>query len=868
MYHRGLSLAILISTLLSFLILPTLSCKKKNRSRSAAAAPEELFEAEPWPQTKELTPAMLTEMISYAEESGTLTFAADSEYAKNLKQHDVIIGGISEQTPKGLLRLVDSIESAEGGIVVKTSWAPIQLAYQKLRIRTSRKIEQFSDLDKKRLGLDGASGALTLDWFAFNGDGDPATKEDQVHVQGTLGGSLEFFLGFEFDWSLVKIRPIPPFVDVELPEVKVGLTLSAAAQAQLQFDGVAAQAFERSDTIWSYPLEPISFPPLVFFPEVELRSTLSGGASSSFQLGVSESFNGGVDVSFSTTSGGKATVTPPQITHETPTVTVKGTALGKAEIGPRLVIRLYGVAGPYATLGAFTKIEANRDSTPCWNASGGFGGDVGFDISVPILGKRVNLVDWSTPVTLAEAGFGSGSCDLSSSSTIAGGNSSEEPLFTPWSRVYRDHFTFPAEFITATHGADGNLVIAGSAAKALTKVDPRQQGKLIWSRKFITASPAGITETGHSFQNALYLKKGAGHLVATVAPNTLTKLTEAGKVEWSQMFEAGLSTNPNDQFRALAADAGDSAYLGGYYAVDQDKNDFWLAKFAADGEMLWQKRGSVHDQEERITGTIMLGDGIVILGQSRIHKPAPQWVSWIMRLDFEGQLQWARKVDGCGENSQVLLTGGTLSHDGDVLITGSVDYLSFNARALVMKLKKEGALGFATGFGVKEGAQSIGLNAAALVQAPSGALFVTGNTFAIASDKERLFVARTDAVGRPAWLSRYQGVSTEPAYHEGRSHMVASFADNGIIVTGSTPHGRQNLEGDSLWLLKLPIKTGALDFNAASGATRADHTAQTVSPECTTLTEVTVKLEDAAVKLTPVTTTLHAYDVKTLDLAP
>lgn len=118
----------------------------------------------------------------------------------------MIVSGPGVSTD-GFIRMVTKVQSDSQGLVLKTVPVPIQLAFRKLHVKFTRKIENIADLGiapapkvkigKKVLGK-GKWMELPIDFFAFNDD-DPLTLDDQVHVTGKLSGGIEYFFGFDID---------------------------------------------------------------------------------------------------------------------------------------------------------------------------------------------------------------------------------------------------------------------------------------------------------------------------------------------------------------------------------------------------------------------------------------------------------------------------------------------------------------------------------------------------------------------------------------------------------------------------------------------------------------------------------------------
>ena len=58
---------------------------------------------------------------------------------------------------------------------------------------------------------------IPVDYYPFNGDDDPNTPEDQVHVAGSIGGGMTYTFGLDIDRGDIASWPPDPKV---MPEVK------------------------------------------------------------------------------------------------------------------------------------------------------------------------------------------------------------------------------------------------------------------------------------------------------------------------------------------------------------------------------------------------------------------------------------------------------------------------------------------------------------------------------------------------------------------------------------------------------------------------------------------------------------------------
>ena len=91
-----------------------------------------------------------------------------------------------------------------------------------------------------------------MDVFAFNGDGNPSTPDDQVRVSGNLGGGLTYDFGVDVDWGEAMNLPQAVYdclheflggggcsLQSLLPPVQAAMQMEAQAAADLTVQGSA-----------------------------------------------------------------------------------------------------------------------------------------------------------------------------------------------------------------------------------------------------------------------------------------------------------------------------------------------------------------------------------------------------------------------------------------------------------------------------------------------------------------------------------------------------------------------------------------------------------------------------------------------------
>ncbi|MCP4713859.1 MAG: hypothetical protein GY868_01985 [Deltaproteobacteria bacterium] len=830
------------------LLLVVVSCNRKNREY-------EVYEATLFPTTKTLDERQ-ARGLQAVRDNGTLVFTGDSSFAAGLQEHDVILSGMTEQTPGGLVRMVTGVESAQDAFIVSTRACGIEYAFQELHLEVRRRVSLDSLISSNRLnasgrkmrvsaappsarGSGGDSYDIVVDYYPFNGDGDTATPEDQVHVVGELGGSFSYFFGLDIDWGSIVSWPPDG-----LPEVKVGFDVSADISSRLAAEGVVTKDFEKIETLDTIYLEPIPVYFLVFFPEVDIQAKVAGGSNGSFALELEETGRFDVGAYYSTDSGGNLSLDSPTFSALIGKTSVLDSAFVTAGVGPQIHLRLYDVAGPYASIWSTVTLDADQSLDPCWQLTGGFEGEIGFDIDV----WSLNIADWSEPFSIIDEALASGDCEDGPAPPVGSIPDLIEPEFVPWGLRLDDtvaQFELADSHTGIVQAVDGRYHFYGDGVRRLVKCD--KEGRVIWSREYtwdeaVLPVPLNLTAVTDTID--------AGLMAAAYEPHIVMKCDAAGMVERAVRID--IDGAPSDGFSAVFSDAAGDVFLAGtVYESGSDTTDVWLIMLDADGALVWSRRWGAAGRREVPAALVGLEGDIVVIGRSFSLDQEPATQSFLLRIDSLGQLVWAREVSAPGIYDDVLLRCGIESRDGDLIAGGMVRTSS--PRELLMKIKPDGTLGWAHA----AGGAFMGPDMTGVVQLSDGGYLACGTWWTAGIDD--LWLARLDSVGRMLWIKRYDDGS------ENANPSLRLTGEGGALMTAYTDAGT---ERHSLLAMRVPVKTGETDFAAGSGFTVADESTEAVTVDISLTAAALAALTDQAVTVVPVTITAGTVTQEVTSLAP
>lgn len=725
---------------------------------------------------------------------GEVRVAAEVPWAEMVTADDVLLVAPHPLAPRGFVRRVTSRSDEAGALVLTTETAHPSLAFKHLAARVRGSVElgapradKADDPALERAELALGTGPIAVDFFAFNGDDDPDTPEDQVRVQGTFEGTIGYQLEIGIDWP--SFTTWPPDV---LPDLEASLDVTLGATADLSMAGMASKAFSRKETLDEIPiLPPIVIWPLTFNPAISLDVEIEGSAAGAYD--VSTGVGATVTVGASLDSDGDAGFDPPStsVTYETPQVAASWYAKGRVSAGPTLHIRLYDSLGPYAGLRAFADLSADVADAPCWRLGGGLEGVIGFDMRV----AGLELADWSKSFDIAEKELDTGAC--AEHPVLDGATDIVPPDFEPWSAVIQDVSSSASgddSRVSLVTTVDGHSLVVGSESAAPFKLT--RSGDVLWAWELAGAGGGGVPARAAAACEGL---DGVLHL-ALDKPAGLARILPDGALQASWTPETAVQA-PAPFAAVHCLDDGSVILAGTVADAAPGDVDLWLTRLDASGAPLWSRRWGLPDRDEEPTALVPLDGDLVVLVRAFRVTDEPAARSALLRVTTAGDMVWQQEAAGCDLFAGLTLRTGLRSGDGDLVVAGQLEG-GANA-AVTMKFKPDGALAWAN---AADG-DFLGLDTTALIQLTDGGFLAAGTWWR--ADQDDLWLGRTDSVGRFYWLRRYDSGVADVA------PALSLTGEGGVLMVGYTKQGES---GHSVWASRLPVEDGTLALAAGSGA--------------------------------------------------
>jgi hypothetical protein len=842
--------------------------------------------ADPFPSTVELSAGDLDSLAPDAGD-GALVFSPAPASLESVKVGSILVGGVSSSSPSGLLRAVLAVERDGDQLTLRTAQAPIQLAYRTLHVRFDRSsaVPAISGLARRagpRPAEDGFHDTSPFNYLLFDGDGDEETTNDQIAIDGSIGGGFDYEFALDVSWGAIADLPDvvtsclesigkildgePPSCSIDdlLPEARASFIVYPELHADANVHGAAILEYEKEVDLASTTLAPIVIGPLVFVPAVDLTAQLEGAASASFTTGVHGSATFQTSVYLSSRHPDSPQLEMPVLRSSDigPNDThVSLHARAKVGAGARLNLLLYGVTGPYATARTYAAIDADILQSPCWKLHAGVDMDLGIKVTspaLPLLG-HVTLVDWHTPALNAfDVELSTGDCEAPpDTSTLPPGSGPDpmsyaSPPYTPWSRT----FSSPVEgsqaaspnnsvaFSDLQRTIDGHYVRAGYGVKTLAKFD--EAGREVWARDLALTDgePLRPLRMRPTADAAMMVVSSA-----VTAPIVMTRLAQDGSVISARAFDVPLDVCQVD-VSSLSSDGAGGHYVAGG-CIGQPAS--FLLHAAGDDATFWLlDAGDIAAFRVRVAENVG-GDAFL---SGTLSDGTDAMFAVMLRPD--GTVRYGKRYRGCEAAADAIPSQAIAGARGEVTIAGSG---GAQHNGVVLRLHPDGTVGFAAFPGFGFGAGSVFL-LDSIAELPTTGYVVGGSTVRFSDEEETAGVPSAallglDGAGRILWANRY--TFGAPGSREVSGQVGVHLTDDGGAMATALVGDSADPLGGHLWAFKPYAKDGAISF-APGGATRTP--LDVAELECAmTDADLAVAVAPRSIASRPVTVTSTGADL-------
>lgn len=234
-----------------------------------------------------------------------------------------------------------------------------------------------------------------------------------------------------------------------------------------------------------------------------------------------------------------------------------------------------------------------------------------------------------------------------------------------------------------------------------------------------------------------------------------------------KVWQAVLGSKYADHGSAIVGHSDGSVTAAGRHGGNVE-DDFWLARFGADGALVWQKQYGEPDVIEGAYGLAAMASGGWIMAGLVGSSSATD--GRVVRVDSTGSVVWAQDV---GTKEQEEFRGVVALGDGGAVAVGTSSKSSITDLWLV-RFAGNGSVTWQASLG-----GTAGEGGKAVISAAGGGFVAVGNTTANTSTDA--LVIRTDAKGVPLW-QKILGDSGHAEYGTG----IAAAPDGGYLIVGDS----------------------------------------------------------------------------------
>lgn len=768
----------------------------------ADAGSKDRIEYELGPRTVQLSAADLAALEDGADVSKTLRF--EPSVGARFKRGDVLLAGVSEKTPRGLLRVVSGVTPAGDVTLVETELAPLQLAFSKLHAHVERTLPVEPVVPARLPRGFSFGGSTPVDLFVFNGDGDPATLEDQLHLNDAFKGEVGVALDIDFEWGFIDamLGGIDDFLECavtlgfsgDCPELSLP-ELSAKVSAQL---GVAAAFDHAGAASSSYAYGPfpigevkqfsaITLGPLVIIPELQFEGRTEGRAGSYARLAGRAETGFSVSASISTSDGVQTNASAVK-RFTVDAVEAVLDAHVKTATGPTLRMLAFGAIGP--TFGAdFTSdldVDRARGAADCYRARLGIDGRFGFIVRFPwralgtwltndpevgedlariagYFGLNGTLVNKSKSFKLFNEEVGRGACSPPPPGLFPPGSPDSDtfanPSFTPWAKRFDEpgyFFDFSSEPLDArartVPGIDGHVWVVSAPSPTVRRVT--LDGALLTATRFfatvddeeVPLPATDVLERGDVFKWVLF----ENGMVARLAPNRT----------FIDAFRVDVAHDPQTErvrlWQGATRPDGRTALLFGVAQLSNSTDHrFVLVELDASANVLRSRAmGEVTAEGVQtsflsVRQLVYRDDGsLVLAGQRQQQTGGVADTCELLALRDDGTIAFENRYQAPGDCDFGALS---VASNGDLLIAASAGR-SFDNAGLLIVIDGAGQVRSSSTFAVGNGLLH---TPTSVTRLPSVGYLVAGRLQESAT-QDGLFVARLDAQGVALAGTRYR----------------------------------------------------------------------------------------------------------------
>ena len=410
-----------------------------------------------------------------------------------------------------------------------------------------------------------------------------------------------------------------------------------------------------------------------------------------------------------------------------------------------------------------------------------------------------------------------------------------------------------AYFYGVAAASDGSLYAAGQDSSGGTDdailAKFGSDGTLVWQKKIGGSGSDDFSHVVVASDGSIYV---AGYEQSSASSREIlvAKFASDGTLTWQKK----IGGNYSDTGVSIAVSSSGSVYVVGSELSSSGNTyeDAFIAKFASDGTLTWQKKLGGNYTERFMSVAVSLDGSVYAVGYENSSTGGNNNAGLIAKFTTDGTLVWQKNLGGSNDDG---FNGVAVAADGSVYAVGyenSSNGGGVNYEALVAKFTTDGALSWQ-----KKLYGSMNDQFSRIAIGADGGVYVVGFENSSTGGNYEALVAKFTSDGALTWQKKLGGSGNEYFYGAsvggvdnnlclcgGESSTVSRAA---AIIVSISP----DADGTSGTIPSIPaLSWGNPGLSLTAEAFTSANPSLTVTAESLTLTTSTLTLSDPALTAT------------------
>ena len=359
--------------------------------------------------------------------------------------------------------------------------------------------------------------------------------------------------------------------------------------------------------------------------------------------------------------------------------------------------------------------------------------------------------------------------------------------YSLWARVYGgqgDDFGASKRTSDGGYIIAGQTFSFGAGGGDLLVMKLDSNGNIQWQKTYGGPGRDWAYDVEETQDGGYIVGGGTGSFGAGGWDMWILKLDSYGNVQWQKTYGGwGVGIDGlNAEYVHDLAKTSDGGYIvvGGTTSYGAGDRDIWVLKLDSQGNVQWQRTygGPLWEWSHHVEQT--QDGGYIIAGQTGtfgLGFGGGGWGydTWILKLDSHGNIQWQKTYGGWSMEWGAVIQQ---TSDGGYIIGGSTQSFGSGADDIwVIKLDSQGNIQWAKTYG------GMGYELGGYIrQTQDGGYIVSGSTSSFGAGGWDLLALKLDPNGNIQWAKTYGGSANEYPY----GAVIDQLPDGGYLLSGST----------------------------------------------------------------------------------